>query len=210
MKRTSPSSPPPERAFSPPAFFANKDRMSRLCATAAIFSSLTTLLCLILIFRFATQSPLILGVDRAGIPFGERGTSFSEAKELHAEQALLATTALLSRSPTDFDLPEILQPLFSGAALDMAKELKSRENAEFQEKAISQKPQVARVEALETRPDLVLVVVTGKLARNGSLRNQPFVEVVPFTLHLSLKLNSDLLRNKRYPTVVSQFVLRYE
>ena len=206
------TAPDPEREarFDPAAFFAHKDRLARLSVAGLIASSLVSLISLVLVWRFSAQAPVVLGVDRSGIPFGERGTSFAEAKDLHVEQALLATTALLSRGLGGFDLPEILQALFSPSALEMAQTLQVQESAEIQEKHISQKPHIARVEALETRPDLVLVAVSGKLSRNGVFRQQPFVEVVPFTLHLSLKLNPDILRNRRHPTIVAEFTLTYE
>lgn len=199
-----------ETRFNAAAFFAHKDRLARLSMAGIIGCSAVTLASLALVFRFSTQPPVVLGVDRSGVPFGERGTSFAEAKNLHIEQALLATLALFSRSSADFDLPEILSTLFSSSALEMANSLKVREAGEFQEKGLSQKPHVSRIEALETRPDMVLVLVSGKLARNGVFRQQPFMEVVPFTLQLTLKLNSDILRNRRHPTIVDTFILKYE
>lgn len=199
-----------ESRFNPAAFFAHRDRLARLSVAGLIVCSVVSLISLFLVLRFSTQAPVVLGVDRSGIPFGERGTSFAEAKGLHVEQALLATTALLSRSVGGFDLPEILQVLFSPSALEMAQALQARESTEFQDKNVSQKPHIARVEALETRPDLVLVAVSGKLSRNGVFRQQPFVEVVAFSLHLSLKLNPDILRNRRHPTIVAEFTLTYE
>ena len=54
------------------------------------------------------------------------------------------------------------------------------------------------------------IQVSGQLVRKGVFRDQAFAEVLPFILDMVLKHNTDLLRNRRQPTVVSEFSLRYE
>lgn len=201
---------PKPDGFNAATFFAQKDRLVRFSLASALIALVVTLLSLVLVFRLTSQKPVVVGVDRAGIPFGERGTDFADAKQLHLEQALLATTALLSKGPSDFDLPEILKSLFASSALQMANELKQAEAEEFRTKQLQQKPHVARIEVLETRPDVVLVSVTGKISRVGTFRQQQFSEILPFTLQMSLKLNDDILHNRRHPTIVSEFSLKYE
>jgi hypothetical protein len=149
-------------------------------------------------------------LDPAGNVFVTPGRAFDEAKELHIEQGLLATSALLLRNPAGFDLTELLQTLFAANAFNQAVALKAAESTEFGEKQIHQKPLVTRIEALGIRPDAVRLQVTGQLKRDGIFRQQPFTEVLPFVLDLVLKHNPDLLRNRRQPTVVVEFKLNYE
>jgi hypothetical protein len=52
--------------------------------------------------------------------------------------------------------------------------------------------------------------VTGHLVRSGLFAGQPLLEVVPFTLRLTLTRNPDLLQAGRYPVVVTAFTLQYE
>ena len=160
--------------------------------------------------RASTKGLQFVVLDPAGNVFVTPGRAFDEAKELHTEQALLAVSALLLRNPSGFDLPEILRALYVGNSLNQAVALKAAEGAEFQDKHIHQKPLVARIEALEIRPTAVRMQITGQLFRSGLFQEQSFSEVVPFVLDLTLQYNPDLLRNRRQPTVVSEFQLKYE
>jgi len=198
---------------SPPrmaVFFAQKDRLVRWCVITTFASIVCAVLSLVIALGATTQPMRFVVLDPAGNVFVTPGRVFDEARELHVEQALLATTAVLLRNPNNFDLPELLQSLFAANALNQALALKTTEAPEFQTKQIHQKPIVSRLEALETRPDAVRIQVTGQLLRTGIFQQQSFSEVVPFILDLVLKHNPDLLRNRRQPTVVVEFQLRYE
>jgi hypothetical protein len=193
-----------------PAFFAHKDRLARLALAVAVAALLVTALALLSATASARRGVRFVVLDPAGNWILAPGATFAEAKELHVQQALLATTALLLRNPQDFDQPEILQALFGRVALSLAVQLKGAEGREFLERQIHQKPQVARITAVETREDQVQLRVTGELARSGVFEQAPFTEVIPFTLRLTLRPNPDLLRNRRQPTLVTDFALLYE
>ncbi len=62
--------------------------------------------------------PRNLGLDD-GNPFG-----ISEAKDLHVQQAELATMAFLERNPKDFDNPDLLKLMFLKPALARARAAK--------------------------------------------------------------------------------------
>ncbi|MCZ7636798.1 MAG: hypothetical protein M5U12_12615 [Verrucomicrobia bacterium] len=151
-----------------------------------------------------------LVLDPAGNWTLAPGTTFAEASELHVQQALLATTALLLRNPAGFDQPEVLEALFGRNALAQATHLRGLEGTEFHERQLHQKPQVARINAIETRDDRAQIEVTGTLLRTGLYQKTPFAEVLPFRLRLTFRPNPDLLRNRRQPTLVTEFELAYE
>ena len=92
-------SPPPKVDF--PRFFARKDRLVHLCVTLTLVSALVSAVSLLALIR-ATQRrvPFVMvGTDDAVmVCFGR---SFEEAGRLHLQQALLTTTALLSRNARD-------------------------------------------------------------------------------------------------------------
>lgn len=181
-----------------------------LSMAAALASCIVSLISLSLVLKGMSKEMIFVVMDPAGGIFLANGRSFDQAKELHVEQALLATTALLLRNPSDFDLPEVLRAMYSPQAHNQALNLKSAEASEFLLKQIHQQPSVTQIEALETRPNLVRIQVSGQLVRNGVFRDQAFAEVLPFVLDMVLKHNTDLLRNRRQPTIVSEFSLRYE
>jgi hypothetical protein len=199
-----------KRPFNPAAFLAGKDRITRRSLMVALLAMIVALWELFAAWAKASQKVLFVVLDPNGNVIVAPGATFAEAKQLHVQQALLATTALLLRNPKDFDQPEFLQALYSRGALAQATALKAAEAPEFQERQIQQKPQIARIDAIVTRQEEVQVQVTGQLTRWGIVQQAPYTEAVPFTLRLVLKANPDLLRMRRQPTVVTQFTLRYE
>ena len=196
--------------FNAGAFFANKDRLTRLSLLIALVSLVIAGLSVSLALSNARQKVYFAMFDPAGNGCFGPGAIFVEAKELHVQQAMLATTALLLRNPKDFDQPEILQALFSRNALAGASALKSAEAQEFTNRQIQQKPEIYRIDAITTRQQEIQIQVEGKVVRFGSVQQAPFVETMPFTLRLLLKPNPDLLRNKRQPTIVTHFSISYE
>ena len=56
---------------------------------------------------------------------------FTEAKELHTQQAELATMAFLERNPKDFDNADLRKLMFLKPALVKAQDERIKEMAEF-------------------------------------------------------------------------------
>lgn len=202
--------PPVKPGFNAGAFFAHKDRLARLCSTVTLMAVIVAGLALAFAIPNARQRVLFVVLDPAGNCIVAPGVAFHQARELHVQQAMLATTALLLRNPKDFDQPELVQAIFSRPAQAQALALKTAEASEFQARQVRQKPEIARIEAITTRQEEVQVQVTGQLIRNGVVEDAPFTDVVRFTLKLVLVPNPDLLRNARQPTVVTDFALHYE
>lgn len=201
---------PKSSAVSAAAFFARKDLLMRWCLVVAAGALACSLLSLGVAVKSSREPVLIAVLDGAGVIHVADGLPFDEARELHVHQALLAATALLLRNPVGFDLAELLENLFVGQGLTQANAIKAAEAPEFESKQIHQKPQVSRIEALEIRPDAVLIQAEGQLLRSGIFQKQAFTEVLPFVLKLTLQHNPNLLRKRRHPTVVTDFQLDYE
>ncbi len=201
--------PPARTGFNFAEFFARKDRLARLALAVTLAALLATSLALLLASGQARRGVRFVVLDPAGNWTLAPGATFGEASDLHVQQALLATTALFLRNPEDFDQPEVLQSLFARDALAQAMQLKGIEAEEFQERRLHQKPQVARINAIETRDDRAHVEVTGELLRTGVYEEAAFTEVIHFTLRLVFRPNPDLLGNRRQPTVVTEFELAY-
>lgn len=192
------------------AFFVNKDRLARLSMAVALGALLFAAVSLALARVHSRKEVLFVVLDPNGNVVVAPGAPFMEAKDLHVQQALLATTALLLRNPKDFDQPEVLQAMFSRDALAQAAELKAIESKEFLDRQIQQKPQITRIEAITTRQQEVQIEVSGQLARWGVVHEAAFTESLSFVLRLVLKPNPDLLRNRRQPTTVTRFTLKCE
>lgn len=192
------------------AFLRNRERLSRLLMCLALGSTCVNLLALGLLAASTRRPVIFVVLDPNGNTIVAPGARFEDATELHLQQALLVTSALLTRHPKDFDQPEILKAMCTREALAQASELKAVESKEFQDREIEQKPHVTRVDAISKRQGEVQVQVVGELARFGVVQQAPFSETIPFTLRLDLQHNVDLLRNRRQPTLLKRFVISYE
>lgn len=191
-------------------WYAQKDQMMRRCLWALAVSQVAWMTVLWRM-QSSRSEPIWMGYsDSNGSMWLGPGQKLIDSKSLHLEEALWATKALLDRGPTSMDLPELIEALFVGDALQTIERLRASERKEFDEKKIHQKAEVMQVEAVETRPNLVLVKVAGQLVRSGVFRNEPILEAVPFQLKLSLRPNPDLLKNRRRPLNVVGFQLSYE
>jgi hypothetical protein len=154
------------------------------------------------------QRERVVIIDPAGTYYLSPLLQFSEAKDLHVQQAELATMAFLERNPRDFDNPDLLKLMFLKPALGKAQDEKIKESVEFRAKQLHQKAEIGQIDILATRDNEVLASVTGQIIRSGIFQDKAFTEAFPFTLRLRLIRNPNMALNGRFPTAVGDF--KYE
>ncbi len=160
-----------------------------------------------LVSKFKQRERVVI-IDPAGTYYLSPLLQFSEAKELHIQQAELATLAFLERNPKEFDNPDLLKLLFLKPAFAKAQDERISESVEFRSKQLHQKVEIGRIDILATRENEVLTVVTGQIIRSGIFQDKAFTEAFPFTLRLRLVRNPNMALNGRFPTAVGDF--KYE
>ncbi len=138
------------------------------------------------------QRERVVIIDPAGTYYLSPLLQFSEAKELHVQQAELATLAFLERSPKDFDNPDLLKLVFLKPALAKAQDERISEAVEFRSKQLHQKAEIGRIDILATRDNEVLAAVTGQIIRSGIFQDKAFTEAFTFTLRLRLMLRNQM------------------
>jgi hypothetical protein len=160
-----------------------------------------------IISQFKQRERVVI-IDPAGTYYLSPLLQFSEAKDLHIQQAELATMAFLERNPKDFDNADLLKLLFLKPALAKAQDERIKEMVEFRAKQLHQKAEIGRIDILATRDNEVLAAVTGQIIRSGIFQDKAFTEAFPFTLRLRLIRNPNMALNGRFPTAVGDF--KYE
>ncbi|MDA7907308.1 hypothetical protein N9062_00360, partial [Akkermansiaceae bacterium] len=135
---------------------------------------------------------------------------FAGAKEMHLEQADLATTSLLNRGPSGFDSERRLKYLFNAPSYQKAVQLASDEAAAFEAKSLHQKAEVFETKIQKMSSRSVQVLVVGQLIRTGVFEGESFTEVLRFELRMTFADNPALVDNGRFPTVVENFELQTE
>jgi hypothetical protein len=160
-----------------------------------------------LVSQFKQRERVVI-IDPAGTYYLSPLLQFSEAKELHIQQAELATLAFLERSPKEFDHADLLKQVFLKSALGKAQDERISEAVEFRSKQLHQKVEIGRIDILATRENEVLAAVTGQLIRSGIFQGKAFTEAFNFKLSLRLIRNPNMAANGRFPTAVGDF--KYE
>jgi hypothetical protein len=198
----------PRKAINPTRVFVDKDRTAFLwfcvAALAVIFAAAQPYY---LINKFKQRERVVI-VDPAGTYYVSPLLDFTEAKELHAQQSTLAAMAFLERNPKGFDNSELLKQMFLKYAYDKAQRQLGTDAEELKSKQLHQKPEVAKIDILETREDFVMTQVIGQLIRTGIFEGRAFSEAIPFKLAFKMRRNPDMTQNGRFPTAVSDF--KYE
>jgi hypothetical protein len=199
---------PARRAFDPTLLFAQRDRLPWFWFFVAVaVTALAALDRYHLIGQFKQRERVVI-IDPAQTYYISPLLLFSEAKDLHIQQATLATTAFLERGPKDFDHGDLLKQMFLKSALQKAQDQRTREAVEFRAKQLHQKPEIARVDILATRENEVLATVTGQVIRTGIFQEKAFTEAFNFKLSLRLIRNPNMAVNGRFPTAGGDF--KYE
>ena len=196
------------RALNPTRVFVDKDRTAFLWFCIALLAVGFAATQPYFLIRKLKQREHVVIVDPAGTYYVSPLLDFQEAKDFHAQQSTLAATAFLERNPKGFDNPELLKQAFLKYAYDKAQKQISGEAEELKSKQLHQKPEVAKIDILETREDFVMTQVTGQLIRTGIFEQKAFSEAIPFKLAFKMRRNPDMTKNGRFPTAVSDF--KYE
>jgi hypothetical protein len=200
--------PIPKRAFNPTRVFVDKDRTAFLWFWVAVLAVLFAAAQPYYLIQKFKQRERVVIIDPAGTYYVSPLLDFQEAKDFHAQQSTLAAMAFLERNPKGFDNPELLKQVFLKYAYEKAQKQIFTEAEELKSKQLHQKPEVAKIDILETREDFVMTQVTGQLVRTGIFEQKAFSESIPFKLAFKMRRNPDMTRNGRFPTAVSDF--KYE
>lgn len=211
LRTTTPVKQPPHvrgRSTDPIRIFIDKDRLARFWFLAAVAILISAGIERIHLVRTLKERERVVIVDPAGTFFVSPLLHFQEARDLHAQQSTLAAVAFLERNPKGFDHPELLEQMCLKAAHEKARSQWSTEEGEFKAKQLHQKAEIAKIDFVETRSDVVLTQVSGQLIRSGVFEDRAFSEAMPFTLKLKMQRNPNMVENGRFPTAIQDF--KYE
>jgi len=207
-KSLSPHVVPARKAFDPTQLFAQRDRLPWFWFLVAVAVTVMAALDRYHIINQFKQRDRVVIIDPSQTYYISPLLQFKEAKDLHIQQAELATTAFLERSPKDFDHTDLLKQMFLKGALQKAQDQRTREAVEFRAKQLHQKPEIGRIDILATRENEVLATVSGQVVRTGIFQEKVFTEAFNFKLSLRLLRNPNMALNGRFPTAVGDF--KYE
>ena len=194
--------------MNPTRVFVDKDRTAFLWFCVAVLAVIFAAAQPYYLIAKLKQRERVVIIDPAGTYYVSPLLDFQEAKDFHAQQSTLAAMAFLERNPKGFDSPELLKQSFLKYAYEKALRQIGTEADELKSKQLHQKPEVAKIDILETREDFVMTQVTGQLVRTGIFEQKAFSESIPFKLAFKMRRNPDMTRNGRFPTAVSDF--KYE
>src|SRR3989441_8202657 len=193
------------KRFDPTQLFAQRDRLPWFWFFVAVAVTLLAALDRYHLIEQFKQRERVVIIDPSQTYYLSPLFQFQEAKDLHAQQAELATLAFLDRNPKDFNHPDLLRAIFLKAALQKAQDHRTREAVEFRAKQLHQKPEIAKIDILATRENEVLVTDCGQVIRTGIFQEKVFNEAFNFKLSLRFIRNPNMAANGRFPTAVVDF-----
>lgn len=191
--------------FNPVRLFVEKDRLAWFWFLFAMAALVLAAVDRFLLIQSFNRSERVVVVDPADTYYVSPVLKFQDAKLLHVQQSKLAVNAFLERNPNGFDNEDLLKAMFLKPALDKAQIERQSDADEFKAKQLHQKVEIARIDILNTRNNVVLTQVTGQLIRAGIFDGRAFSEAVSFRLRLKFLRNPNMLLNGRFPTAVSDF-----
>lgn len=198
----------PKQKIQPTRVFVDRDRTAFLWFCVAAAAVTVTFVQPHFLIRKLQEKERVVILDPAGTYHVAPLLRFQDARDLHAQQSTLVVMAFLERNPKGLDHPELLKQLLLKPAHDKAQRQVAAEGPEFKAKNRHQKPEIARIDILETRENFVLTQVTGQLIRTGVFEGKTFNEAIPFKLALKMSRNPDMVQNGRFPTAITDF--KYE
>lgn len=150
-------------------------------------------------------------IDPAGNLYVSPLADIDQSQELVFWCGQAAANAMLSRRPSGFDFPGVVDMLFRDEAL---KKLKT-EIEDFRKSAIKNelhwKLEFKKIEAGDSRsPNEKVVKVTGTVVEMAHFGNVYEQHPRPFQLGIRLKKNGELLTSGRFPYVVAEYQLSIE
>src|SRR5438128_5169782 len=126
------------KRFDPTQLFAQRDRLPWFWFFVDVaVTMLAALERYHLIGQFKQRERVVI-IDPSQTYYISPLLQFQEAKDLHAQQAELATLAFLDRNPKDFNHPDLLRQMFLKPALQKAQDHRTREAVEFRAKQLHQ------------------------------------------------------------------------
>ena len=113
---------PAPRRFDPTRLLVQRDRLPWFWFFFTVAVLLLSAIDRYHIISQFKQRERVVIIDPAGTYYLSPLLQFSEAKDLHVQQAELATMAFLERNPKDFDNADLLKLLFLKSALGKAQD----------------------------------------------------------------------------------------
>lgn len=136
--------------------------------------------------------------------------TFEQAKQVHVELSKLAAETIFSRSPEGFDDPERLERLFNPATTARLQKDAARDSDIFRAQQVHEKFEAGTVRELQVDSNTALVSVEGQVLRHSTFNGRPVDDTKSVTVFLKLAANEDMVRNGRYPLVVTNYDLRFQ
>ena len=136
---------PTPRRFDPTRLLTQRDRLPWFWFFFTVAVLLLSAMDRYHIVSQFKQRERVVIIDPAGTYYLSPLLQFSEAKDLHVQQAELATMAFLERNPKDFDNPDLLKLMFLKPALAKAQDERIKEAVEFRAKQLHQKAEIGRL-----------------------------------------------------------------
>ena len=160
------------KAFDPTQLFAQRDRLPWFWFLVAVAVTVSAAVDRYRIINQFKQRERVVIIDPSQTYYISPLLQFQEARDLHIQQAELATTAFLERSPKDFDHLDLLKQIFLKGALQKRRISERAKPSSFAPNNCTRSPRLAGLTSLQRGRTRCWPPFPGRSSAPGSSRKR--------------------------------------
>jgi hypothetical protein len=179
----------------------------RLCLVVAIIVPLVSIVLVLKIVNDAHQPFRVIAVDAAD-NFIIGPLKDIDQSPIFERSAKLTAIAALSRTPTGFDHPEMVNSLFYRTALNRIKDDLKKQLPNLKAQNLHQKVEISKMRTVDVMQGGRKIYVYGFLNRFGISNGYSITQSEHFRMILVLSPNPTFGERGQYPYIVVNYALR--
>lgn len=161
-----------------------------------------------LMSRVYAQRPPFVVMDTAGAYYIPPGIAYRDMNAMHTQLTEMALETILERDKSGFIYPERLPKLFTKPAQDKLFVHFRSESDYFLSQNATQTFQIEKLYYVDRKTKSLATEATGIARRVSFLDGNRQDRTYRFKITLGWRLNESMLKNKAYPSVISDIVFK--
>jgi len=200
----------PRPKHTPSVVAISERRRAEFWKNGSIIICFAALVITYLGIRAGRATEFIHVMDPIGNMYAGPVEPLAESKRFFNVRSIYATNAALQRSPSGFDLAELLKLYFTPRAISKLEDDQKARHDDIRRRNLQWKPIIDSISDAVPTGSARTVEVHGRVVMAGAFANRSFFDQPGFTLVLTFVRNPDLGKAGAYPWVCNDLELKLE
>lgn len=202
--------PQPRPRHTPSIVAVSERTRAEAWRTIALVTCAGALLLCYLTIRAARSTEYVHVMDPLGNIYAGPLEPMADSRRFFTTTAIYAANVALQRSPSGFDLPELLKLYYTPRAIAKLQDDQKNREADIRRRNLQWKPIIDSISDPVPAGMRRIVEVRGRIVSAGAFANRSFVTDHPFTLVLTFMRNPDLGKIGAYPWVCNDIDVKIQ